>query len=82
MRTILQMHGCGYGDDGPLFNTRFHGQQVGDVQMEAGNAFVWKPIAASADGKIQFTWGGPLMVTETSAETLFNRPHGMAEIDI
>jgi len=82
MRTILQTHGCGYGDDGPLFNARFHGQQVGEVQMEAGNAFVWKPIAASADGKIQFTWGGPLIVTETSAETLFNRPHGMVEIDI
>jgi Xaa-Pro aminopeptidase len=80
MKTITQLQGCGYGDDGPLLNPRLHGEQVRDLRMEAGNAFVWKPIAQSADGKIQFTWGGPVLVTETGAEALFKREHGMVEV--
>ena len=80
MKTITQLQGCGYGDDGPLLNPRFHGEQVRDLRMEAGNAFVWKPIAQSADGKIQFTWGGPVLVTEKGAEALFKQEHGMVEV--
>ena len=25
MKTVIQMHGCGYGDDGPLFTPKFKG---------------------------------------------------------
>jgi Xaa-Pro aminopeptidase len=80
MKTITQLQGCGYGDDGPLLNARLHGEQVRGLRMSAGNVFVWKPIAQSADGKIQFTWGGPVLVTEKGAEALFKREHGMAEV--
>lgn len=80
MRTAIQMHGCGYGDDGPLFTKRFHSENARDLRIETGNAFVWKPIALSADEKIQFAWGGPVLVTEGGAEALFRREHQMVEV--
>lgn len=80
MKTLMQLHGCGYGDDGPLFDKRRNGEAARDLKIEAGNAVVWKPIAMSADEKIQFAWGGAVIVSETSADTLFSRPHGMVSI--
>jgi Xaa-Pro aminopeptidase len=80
MRTVMQLHGCGYGDDGPLFSAKSRGDRVGDLRIEKGNAFVWKPIAMTADEKIQFTWGGPVIVTDRGCEPLFMREHGMVSI--
>jgi len=80
MKTQIQMHGCGYGDDGPLLSSKFPGNQVSDLRIEKGNAFVWKPIAMSADERIQFTWGGPVLVTDRGCEPLFKRDHGMISI--
>jgi Xaa-Pro aminopeptidase len=80
MKTLIQMHGCGYGDDGPLLTPRFQGDRLRDLRIEKGNAFVWKPIAMSADGRIQFSWGGPVLVTDTGGEALFIRSHGMISI--
>src|SRR4030095_4456433 len=73
MQTILQMHGCGYGDDGPLFTPRVKNDRVRDLAIENNNAFVWKPMARSADGHIQFTFGGPVMVSNRGCESLFKR---------
>ena len=80
MKTLIQMHGCGYGDDGPLLTPRFQGDHLRDLRIEKGNAFVWKPIAMSADERIQLTWGGPILVTDSGAERLFKRHHGVVEI--
>ena len=80
MKTVMQLHGCGYGDDGPLLPTRSPLDRVGDLPIAKGNAFVWKPIAMTADEKIQFTWGGPILVTDKGCETLFKRGHGMVAI--
>lgn len=80
MKTAIQLHGCGYGDDGPLFTLRSQSDRARDVGIEKGNAFVWKPTAMSADGKIQFTFGGPVIVTDNGCEALFKREHGMASI--
>jgi methionine aminopeptidase len=80
MKTVMQLHGCGYGDDGPLLPARSRGNRVSDVAIAKGNAFVWKPIAMTADEKIQFTWGGPILVTDKGCETLFKRSHGMVAI--
>ncbi|MBM4264955.1 MAG: M24 family metallopeptidase [Deltaproteobacteria bacterium] len=82
MRTVMQLHGCGYGDDGPRFNAKFLGGNARDLRIEAGNAFVWQPVATSADEKIQFSWGGAVVMTEGGAEALFNRTHGMVEIEV
>ena len=80
MKTRVQMHGCGYGDDGPLLSPRSPGDRVRDLRFEEGNAFVWKPIAMTADARIQFAWGGPVLVTENGDEALFKRDHGMIAI--
>lgn len=80
MKTVMQLHGVGYGDDGPLFDKRSRGERARDLKIAAGNAFVWKPIAMSADEKIQFAWGGSVIATEKGPETLFKRQHAMVEV--
>jgi hypothetical protein len=80
MKTVIQMHGCGYGDDGPLLTPKPLPDGLRDLRMEKGNAFVWKPTAMTANERVQFTWGGPVLVTDKGAEALFIRPHGMVSI--
>jgi Xaa-Pro aminopeptidase len=75
--TMLQMHGCGYGDDGPLFTHRVRNERARDLAIEKNNAFVWKPMVRSADGRIQFTFGGPVIVTDNGCESLFKREPGL-----
>lgn len=81
MKTASQMHGCGYGDDGPLFTAKSANDRLHDLRIEKGNAFVWKPVTMIADERIQFTWGGPVMVSDSGAEVLFKQPLGMIAID-
>jgi methionine aminopeptidase len=80
MKTVMQLHGCGYGDDGPLLTKKTGGDRVRDLAIKQGNVFVWKPLAMSADEKLQFSFGGPVIVTEQGCENLFTRAHGMVEI--
>jgi len=79
--TMLQMHGCGYGDDGPLFTHRVRSERARDLAIEKNNAFVWKPMAISSNGKIPFTFGGPVIVTENGCESLFKRESGLVALD-
>lgn len=71
MKAILQLQGCGYGDDGPLFSERMLHRPQWELCMEEGCAFVWKPAALSADGQIRFAAGGPVLVAKQGAEALF-----------
>jgi Xaa-Pro dipeptidase len=80
MRTLMLMHGRGYGDDGPLFTPQDRGERNRDVQMERGNVFIWKPIAYSTDGTFEMSWGGCVLVTETAGEPLVRRNPGMVSI--
>ncbi len=80
MKTLILMHGRGAGDDGPLLTPRALGENVRDLRIEKGNAWVWKPYAMSADERIQFVWGGDVLVTDRGGEALFKRPHGMVSI--
>jgi len=80
MKTVMQLHGCGNGDDGPLFSSRSHGDRARDLTIQKSNVFVWKPMVISADGTIQFAWGGPLIVHDNGCEALIQRAHGMVEI--
>jgi len=79
-KTVIQLHGCGYGDDGPLFTPRVQSPRRRDLRIENGNAFVWKPVVMSADERIQFAWGGPVLATDRGCEPLFKRGHGMISI--
>jgi Xaa-Pro aminopeptidase len=80
LHTSVLLHGRGVGDDGPLITPRARGEAVRDLRMEQGNAWVWKPTVSSADGRIAFTWGGDVVVTERGGERLFTRPHGLAAV--
>jgi hypothetical protein len=57
MKTVIQTHGCGYGDDGPLLTPKFQGDHLRNLRIEKGNAFLWKPVAMMADKRIQFVLG-------------------------
>jgi hypothetical protein len=74
------LHGCGYGDDGPLFTTKTVSRGARELTIEKNNALIWKPMALSSDGKYQFTFGGPLIVTDNGCESLFKREHGMVSV--
>jgi Xaa-Pro aminopeptidase len=80
MKTVIRMHGCGYGDDGPLLPAKSRGDRVTELSIEKGNAFIWKPMVTTDDERIQFTWGGPVIVTDQGCEALFTRPHGIVSI--
>lgn len=78
IRAVMQVHGCGYGDDGPLFTRRQAGAR--DVALVPNSAFVWKPAVISADGGRQYRFGGPLVINASGAESLFNRESSMISI--
>jgi Xaa-Pro dipeptidase len=80
MKAQIRMHGCGYGDDGPLLNDNSISRRAQQLNMHQGNVFVWKPAVATEAGRIQFAWGGPILVTERGAEPLWQRPHGIVAI--
>lgn len=80
MKTLTLMHGRGYGDDGPLITPRARGENVRDLPFQKGNAFVWKPYGMSADERVEFVWGGDVVVTDRGGEVLFKRPHGLISI--
>jgi hypothetical protein len=77
MLTRIQLHGHGLGDDGPHINPSWNPDTYGHLRMEQGNAFVWKPIAMSADERRTFIWGGIVVVTESGGERLSTRAHGL-----
>ena len=80
VKTIVQLQGCGYGDDGPLFTARTASNHARDLPVEKGNVLVWKPLVMSADKKIQFSFGGPVIVGERGCEPLFQREHGIVAV--
>jgi len=73
MRAEIGLHGRGWGNDGPLLTGRAPLDRVRDLRIAAGNAWVWKPHVFSADGRIDFQWGGDVLVTESGGEVLFAR---------
>jgi Xaa-Pro aminopeptidase len=80
MKSLMLMHGRGYGDDGPLFTPQNRGARNREVTIEQGNVFIVKPIVTSADGSFDTSWGGCVLVTETGGEPLIKRTPGMVSI--
>ena len=80
VRTTVTLHGRGVGDDGPLITSRSTNAKLGDLRLEVGSCWVWKPAAASEDGKAEFQWGGDVVVRANGGERLFRRPHGFVSI--
>jgi len=61
-------------------DSKFPSANVRGQHIEKGNAFIWKPIAMSADERIQFSWGGPVLVSDRGADSLFKRKHGLVSL--
>jgi methionine aminopeptidase len=80
LKSLMLMHGRGYGDDGPLFTPQNRGARNRDVLIEKGNVFIVKPIVTSADGGFDTSWGGCVLVTEKGGEPLVKRTPGMVSI--
>jgi Xaa-Pro aminopeptidase len=80
MKSQLLMHGRGYGDDGPLFTPQNRGGRNRDLLIEKDCVFIVKPIAHSADGSFDTSWGGCVVVTEKGGEPLVKRTPGMVSI--
>jgi len=80
MKSRLLTHGRGYGDDGPLFTPQNHGGRNRDLVIEKDCVFIVKPIAYSADGTFDTSWGGCVLVTEKGGEPLVKRTPGMVEV--
>jgi Xaa-Pro dipeptidase len=79
-KSILLMHGRGYGDDGPLFTPQNRGARNRDVLIEKGNVFIVKPIVKTADDSFDTSWGGCVLVTDSGGEPLVKRTPGMVSI--
>jgi Xaa-Pro aminopeptidase len=80
LKSLMLMHGRGYGDDGPLFTPQNRGARNRDVLVEKGNVFIVKPIVTSADGSFDTSWGGCVLVTDRGGEPLVKRTPGMVAI--
>lgn len=80
VRTTVTLHGRGVGDDGPLITSRSTNAKIGDLRLEAGTCWVWKPAAVTEDGKAEFQWGGDVVVRADGGEKLFTRPHAFVSI--
>jgi Xaa-Pro aminopeptidase len=80
LKTALTLHGRGMGDDGPLITSRSSNERLRNLTMQAGNAWVWKPVARTADGKAEFQWGGTVALTERGVERYFERKHELVSI--
>jgi Xaa-Pro dipeptidase len=79
-KSIMLMHGRGYGDDGPLFTPQNRGARNRDVLIEKGNVFIVKPIVKTADDSFDTSWGGCVLVTDKGGEPLVKRTPGMVSI--
>jgi Xaa-Pro aminopeptidase len=79
-KSIMLMHGRGYGDDGPLFTPQNRGARNRDVLIEKGNVFIMKPIVKTADDSFDTSWGGCVLVTDNGGEPLVKRTPGMVSI--
>jgi Xaa-Pro dipeptidase len=81
MRTVILMHGRGYGNDGPLLTPGdVSADHFRDVPIQKANVWVWKPTAYSADGKLHFSFGGVTVVDENGGHLVTGRTPGMIEV--
>lgn len=76
-RVSATLHGRGAGDDGPLITGRSENKKLQGIRMEKGNTWVWKPTVTSDDGKIDYQFGGSIVLTDKGGERLFSRAEGL-----
>ena len=77
-RAILNMHGRGQGDDGPIITPSQRRPEQLAQQLEANMVFILKPFVRAADGVSDCTWGDTVVVTPDGGRRLGRRVHDLA----
>jgi Xaa-Pro aminopeptidase len=75
---ILNMHGRGAGDDGPLVTPSQKRPEQLAVALEANMVFIFKPFVRTQNGEDECTWGDTVVVTPSGGKRLGSRPHDLA----
>jgi Xaa-Pro dipeptidase len=74
-KAILNMHGRGQGDDGPIITPSQRREQQLATSLESNMVFVLKPFIRSNDGAWDCTWGDTVVVSPKGGRRLGRRPH-------
>jgi Xaa-Pro aminopeptidase len=77
-KAILNMHGRGQGDDGPLITPSQRRPEQLAVALEANMVFIFKPFIRTADNSHDCTWGDTVVVTSSGGKRLGRRAHDLA----
>ena len=80
MKIEILLCGRGMGDDGPRLTPATRSEQMRDLKIEEDTIWLWRPVVMTPDQRIQFAWGGTVIVTGRGGEALFKRPHGMVSL--
>lgn len=75
---LLNMHGRGVGDDGPLITGHSREPKQLAVPLRERMTFILKPQVHSADDSYNITWGDTVVVTRNGGVRLGKREHGIA----
>jgi Xaa-Pro aminopeptidase len=75
---LLNMHGRGQGDDGPLITPSQRRPEQLSVQIKENMTFIFKPYVKSADGEYSCCWGDTIVITPKGGRRLGKRPHDLA----
>ena len=73
---LLNMHGRGQGDDGPLITPSQRRPEQLAVALKENMAFIFKPSVISADGACDCLFGDTIIITDKGGKRLGSRPHG------
>jgi len=74
---LLNMHGRGQGDDGPLITPSQRRPEQLAVQLKEGMAFIFKPYIKTADKSSECCWGDTIVITPKGGRRLGKRPHDL-----
>lgn len=80
MKTDIFLRGSGMGNDGPVIGPAIRAESLKGLTLEKNTLWHWRPAVTSADKRIQFAWGGTVLVTDKGSEVLAKRAHGMISI--
>lgn len=77
-KALLNMHGRGQGDDGPLITPSQRRPEQLAVALRENMAFIFKPYIKTADDQYSCCWGDTVIVTPSGGRRLGTRPHDLA----
>ena len=74
---LLNMHGRGQGDDGPLITPSQRRPEQLAVELRENMAFIFKPYVKTADKKSECCWGDTIIITPQGGKRLGKRVHDL-----